>query len=71
MLLPYCDLIYNVVSGLIRLLLTECTGVDDNEAFMALLAADELWRPIGILLSFFFKLFPIVMPTGMFMLTSC
>ncbi len=67
MLLPYCDLINNVVPGLIRLLLTECRSVDDSEAFLLLLSADELWRPIGILLSFFFKLFPIVMPTGMLM----
>jgi len=68
MFFPYCDLISNVVSGLIRKLLTECAGSDDSEAFMSLIAADELWRPIGILLSFFFKTFPIVMPTGMFLL---
>ena len=57
--------ILNSLSGILSTLLSECSGKGaDAAAIVAELISDEtLWRVVGILLSFYFKIFPVVMPT--------
>ena len=51
------------LSGILSMLLSECFGKSIHAAVTDLTSDETVWRVVGILLSFYFRIYPVVMPT--------